>query len=167
VVVTKPRCSLLVLVILAGSISQARLTAQSGPTTPDQLIRGVIQQLQTGTQNPTWYSQQLLMLMGLATNYTGVYQALKQLGPVKSVAVTLELPLPLGRAWAMTVQHNIGISYWEVAISAVTNRIEYMDFRDVPGETTVSPPSTVPKEDPGLGKGTTQSEACKRFPNLC
>jgi hypothetical protein len=153
------------------------LTVLNVPTTvvgqhdPRQILRGVIQQVQTGTPNPNWYGFQLWQLIAYQTGGSGVYPQLVQLGAVRDVTITGQLPLPTGMVYAMTARHAGGRSYWEFGISTVTNRIEYASFvtgpdagpLPLPGEDEqIDEPRTRPSPKPG---GT--SEACRKFPNLC
>jgi hypothetical protein len=152
-----------------------------GQNDPRQVLRSVIHQAQTGTLNPNWYGFQLWQLIAYQTNGTGVYPQLVQLGAVRDVTITAQVPLPAGVVYAMSVRHAQGQSYWEFGISGITNRIEYASFVAGPGSGPIalpdegeveeqpqprprpSPPSS-PKPGPAPdGK----SEACRKFPNLC
>lgn len=143
---------------------------------PRQLLSAMIAQLQTGALNPQWYGQQLWQMIALQTGGTGIYQPLVQLGPVQNVVVTQQQQLPQGSLFAMTAQHSLGQSTWIFGVSSITNRIEYANFNVGPSATpfplptptpTPSPsPQPIPAPTPSPSPGS-ESEACKKFPNLC
>jgi hypothetical protein len=140
-----------------------------GQNDPRQILRGVIQQVQTGRPNPTWYGAQLWQLIAYQTAGSGIYPQLVQLGAVRDVTITAQVPLPTGVVYGMSVQHAGGRSYWEFGISTMTNRIEYASFVAQPGaemdREPLPEPRPQPTPPPTPGKGG--SEACKKFPNLC
>jgi len=152
----------------------------SAQADPRQILAAVIQQLQTGTPNPTWYGVQLWQTIALATNNSGIYVQLAQLGQVTNVVVTGQTQLPAGPLYLMVAQHQGGVSTWLLGISLYTNRIEYADFsigavpqqlpsQPVPLPQTPAPtPGSAPKpptnSPPG---GSSTSDACRKFPNLC
>jgi hypothetical protein len=150
------------LVVCAALTYPAGTNAQDNPT---QVLRSVIQQLQTGKPNPTWFGESLWLLIALGTNGSGVYPQLVELGPAQKITVTATVPLPFGVAYAITAQHERGTSNWEYAVSNLTNRIEYMDFVANPRMMT-APPAPNP-EEPAPPPQRDGSEACKKFPNLC
>jgi len=146
---------------------------------PREILRGVITQAQTGRPNPNWYGAELWQLIAYQTNYSGFYPQLAQLGTVRDVTVTEQLPLPTGAIYAMTARHAKGTSYWEIGISTLTNRIEYASFRAEAGtapaplplpapdeEDVVRRPRPVPEPTSG-GKTASSGDACRKFPNLC
>jgi hypothetical protein len=179
---------LLCAILLAAGIAAGApsVRAQSDPR---QILAGMIYQVSTGTPNPNWYGQQLWQTIALQTGNTGVYLQLRQLGTVSNVVVTQSAALPGGVLYAMTAQHAFGISYWVMGIGSLTNRIEYASFAAGPGSspymlpgasgTTTGNGSPQPSTAPSIGadppeqpapkpKPTpSQSEACKKFPNLC
>ena len=141
---------------------------------PRQILAGMISQLQTGTPNPMWYGAQLWQTISLQTGYTGVYPQLVQLGPVQNVVVTQQQPLPQGWLFAMTAQHSNGQSTWQIGISSMSNRIEYANFNvgwsptPFPLPTNPAPsPSPEPGPTPRPDPSARDSEACRKFPNLC
>jgi hypothetical protein len=146
-----------------------------GQNDPRQILRSVIQQVQTGTLNPGWYGLQLWQIIAYQTGGSGVYPQLVQLGTVSDVTITAQLPLPTGMVYAMSVRHAHGQSYWEFGISSLTNRIEYASFLAGPGSGPISipgadeppqEPKPLPRPVPPANPGG-KSEACKKFPNLC
>lgn len=165
------RHSLAVLIVLLGLSVIHKANAQKDPR---PILAGMISQLQTGTPNPMWYGVQLWQTIALQTGYTGVYPQLVQLGPVQNVVVTQQQPLPQGWLYAMTAQHSNGQSTWQIGISIMSNRIEYANFNvgwsptpfPLPTNPAPSPspgPSPTPEPDPSARN----SEACRKFPNLC
>ena len=149
---------------------------------PQQILAAVIQQLQTGTPNPTWYGPQLWQTIAMQTGNTGVYPPLVQLGQVTNVVVNQQVQLPAGPVYSMTVQHANGTSTWQLGISNQTNRIEYANFnigaaaQPLPGPATPTPLPRTPAPVPGTTPTTTgtppppgdpTSQACQKFPNLC
>jgi hypothetical protein len=140
----------------------------------------VIAQAQTGRPNPSWYGAELWQTIAYQTNNTGYYPQLAQLGAVRDVTITQQLPLPGGAIYAMTARHAKGTSYWEIGISTLTNRIEYASFRADQG-TVASLPLPLPDDDNDVddrrprrtpepsasGKTASTTDACRKFPNLC
>jgi hypothetical protein len=152
----------------------------SAQADPRQILAAVIQQLQTGTPNPTWYGPQLWQTIAIQTNNSGVYLPLVQLGLVTNVVVNGQTQLPAGPLYSMTAQHQGGVSTWLLGISIYTNRIEYANFnigavpqqlppQPVPLPQTSAPtPGSAPNPptNPPPAASST-SEACRKFPNLC
>lgn len=162
------------LVAVTGVLSSATAFRANAQIDPSAILGSVIQQLQTGTPNPAWYGMQLWQAIRIQTNNTGVYPQLIQLGPVTGINVVQQIPLPFGAAYAMTVQHQNGLSSWQMAISLQSNKIEYLTMN--PGSPTPQPlpsPSPSPPPAPGPGpapnpvSGPSPSPACQKFPNLC
>jgi len=165
--------ALLVILVLA-PWARAQIDARG-------ILNQVILQLQTGTPNPQWYGVELWQTMAIQTQNTGVYLPLRQLGQPTNIVITEQLPLPTGMLYAMTVQHVNGMSTWVVGISTLTKRIEYMNFNvggtpqllPYPNEPSAAPspapapnnPQPAPPSNPPP-QGT-DSDACKKFPNLC
>ncbi len=178
----------------------ARIATLSAQTDPRQILAGMILQSQTGRPNPLWYGQELWQTIAVQTGNTGYYPQLAQLGLVQNIIVTQQLPLPAGVLYAMSAQHQFGVSYWVFGISSLTNRIEYASFvygpnavpYQLPGVQSAAPATPAPAPSvgnpasPSAGKsakskaappkadddaGSTppaaQSEACKKFPNMC
>lgn len=138
---------------------------------PQSVVTQVIQQLQTGTPNPQWYGAAVWQAVALQTGNTGLYVPLLQLGPVTSTTVTQRIPLPTGMLYAITVQHQSGMSSWVIGISTVTRRIEYLhfDLGGAPQNLPSNTPSAVPSQpNPPSNPAPPQpSPACQKFPNLC
>jgi hypothetical protein len=159
---------LLVVCLVAGTFLPRTVVGQNDPR---QILRGVIQQVQTGRPNPAWYGSQLWQLIALQTNGSGIYPQLVQLGVVRDVSITAQLPLPTGIVYGMSVQHAKGQSYWEFGISSITNRIEYASFVAEPrtqvDQEPLPEPRPRPTPPPAPAPGAGSSEACRKFPNLC
>lgn len=141
---------------------------------PRQVLAGMITQVQTGALNPQWYGQQLWQMIALQTGNTGIYQPLVQLGPVLNVVVTQQQQLPQGSLFAMTAQHSFGQSTWILGVSSITNRIEYANFNVGTSTTPFPLPTPSPSPNPQPNPAPTpspspgsESQACKKFPNLC
>ena len=175
---------LLFAALLAGCLHTTDARAQ---TDPRQALANMIYQLSTGTPNPVLYGAELWSTMVLQTQGTLIYPQLRQLGLVQNVVVTQRAALPAGFLYAMTVQHQSGQSYWMIGIGTDFNRIEYATVATGPGSTPFTlptaptaaqplPPSSTigtppdptpetPARDPAPDGA--QSEACRKFPNLC
>jgi hypothetical protein len=155
---------------------------------PRVILSGMIQQLQQGRPDPSWYGPQLWQLMAMETGGSGVYPVLAALGQVRDIAVLQQNPLPGGFVYVMTAQHVGGVSHWMLGIGTASRRIEYAQAQFVPeGGLPGGPPGRAPAPPPGglgnpapqpappgpsnapprLAPPTSQSEACRRFPNLC
>lgn len=136
---------------------------------PRQLLGAMIQQLQTGTLNLTWYGPQLLQAIAAQTGGTGKDPRLIQLGPVSKISVMQQVPLPTGILYSLQATHQNGTSAWVLGIGAMTNRIEYANFsvgapQPLPSPAPTpgpNPPDPTPSTDPR------SSAACQQFPNLC
>jgi len=166
-----------VLICLLLATTTRTASAQADPR---QILAAVIQQLQTGTPNPTWYGGQLWQTIAIQTNNSGVYVQLAQLGMVTNVVVNGQTQLPAGPVYSMVAQHQGGVSTWLLGISLYTNRIEYANFNigavpqqlppppvqlpQTPAPTPGSAPNPPTNSRPAAS-GT--SEACRKFPNLC
>ncbi|TFW33154.1 hypothetical protein [Massilia horti] len=168
--------------VLFSLISLAVFQRASAQTDPRLVLAEMIRQSQTGTMNPYWYGPQLWQTIASQTGNTGIYPQLVQLGPVQNIFVTQQLQLPQGQLFAMTVQHLKGQSKWIFGISNFSNRIEYANFNV--SQTAAPPPlpapfpspTPIPAPGPGTSPGSStppsstepkDSEACKKFPNLC
>src|SRR5262245_13279845 len=101
------------LAVCAALTSTAETIAQNDPT---QILKSVIQQLQTGRPNQAWYGESLWLIMAIGTNGSGIYPQLVALGPAQSIVVTATVPLPFGVMYAMTAQHERGTSNWEYGV---------------------------------------------------
>jgi hypothetical protein len=168
-----------VLVVAATIVS----TAAVAQINPQQILAGVIQQLQTGSPNPSWYGGQLWMTIASQTNNSGQYPALAQLGPVQNINVVNQVQMPTGPVYSMVAQHANGTSTWTLGISTYTNKIEYANFNInaaqpplPPQPPTTTPIITGPPPTPGATPNppagppptaSPSSPACQKFPNLC
>jgi hypothetical protein len=170
----------LIVASLACLLQVQGMRTASAQADPRQILMAVIQQLQTGTPNWTWYGPQLWQTIAMQTGNSGIYPQLAQLGQVTNVVLNGQSQLPAGPVYSLVVQHQQGVSTWLLGISLYTNRIEYANFNigstpqqlpppplplpqtDAPTPGSVpNPPSSAPPQTSGT------SEACKRFPNLC
>ena len=176
-----------VLFVLAVLVELSLAPAARAQADPTAVLAGMIQQLQMGMPNAAWYGPELWRAMAIATNNTGRYPQLAQLGPVQNIVIDQRQQLPQGWLYAMTVQHVNGQSTWQMGINTYMNRIEYADFRAVPAPARFPvpnphpnpyPDATSPKPvnpanpDPTPDRSSTvppgsSDEACKKFPNLC
>jgi hypothetical protein len=168
-----PKIVRVLLMFMAASFATMASAQQWDPRA---VMAGVIQQFQTGTPNGMWYSPQLWQLMAYQTNNTGFSPALASLGPVQDIQITDQIQLPAGPVYSLNVRHanaqytaQIGISYW-------TNRIEYLtlNFQQATQPTpqplppSPMPPNPNPQPQPqSTTPDVADSEACRRFPNLC
>jgi len=174
----RPFCVLFILVALTG-----QATAQMNP---EPIVLGVIQQLQTGTPNPTWYSPDLWQTLAIQTGDTGKYPALIAIGAPIHVYQQQQQPFPTGLIYALKVQHSSGISLWNIGVSFRTQRIELLVFNidssqaGSPAFPQASPSpygnfATSRKGLEGAGPDISlpaappvpNTDACSRFPNLC
>jgi len=167
--------AVLICPLLASTTRKASAQAD-----PRQILAAVIQQLQTGTPNPTWYGVQLWQTIAIQTNNSGVYMQLAQLGQVTNVVVNGQTQLPAGPVYSLVAQHQGGVSTWLLGISLYTNRIEYANFNigavpqqlpppPVPLPQTSAPtPGSAPNPPTNSPpEASSTSEACRKFPNLC
>lgn len=171
----------LVAAVLACLLQTPATRTASAQADPRQILAAVIQQLQTGTPNITWYGPQLWQTIAMQTNGTGVYMQLVQLGQVTNVVVSGQTQLPAGPVYSMVAQHQQGVSTWQLGISLYTNRIEYANFNVGSSTPQPLPPPPVPLPQtsaptPGSEpnppsrpppQASSSSEACRKFPNLC
>jgi hypothetical protein len=168
---------LCVVFLLAGAALFSPANAQ---ISPQQILAGVILQLQTGTPNPNWYGGQLWMTIASQTNNSGLYQPLAQLGPVQNIQIVNQVQMPVGPVYSMIAQHQGGTSTWTLGLSNYTNRIEYANFNINGPQSPLPPPpisvTSTPPPTPGgspsppAGPPPTanpSSPACQKFPNLC
>jgi hypothetical protein len=170
-------CALFILVALT---EQA-----AAEVNPEPIVLGVIQQLQTGTPNPTWYSPDLWQTLAIQTGNTGKYPALIAIGTPIQVYRQQQQPFPTGLIYALKVQHSSGISLWNIGVSFRTQRIELLVF-NIDASPTGSPTAPQASSSPygnfvGSRKGLEgaspdmrpgappipNTDACSRFPNLC
>lgn len=133
---------------------------------PRSVLKGVIDQVQTGKPNQSWYSPALWQTIAMQTGSTGIYPQLAHLGPVSNVAVLQQAQLPGGTLYALRANHTNGVSNWLLGFGNYSNRIEYANFEigtpmPMPNPTVPAPTPTKPSPTPS------DSEACKQFPNLC
>ncbi|WP_175908021.1 hypothetical protein [Burkholderia seminalis] len=145
----------------------------SAQADPRQVLGAVIQQLQTGAINPTWYGPQLLQTIAMQTGGAGKYPQLAQLGPVSQISVVQQIPLPTGFLYSLQATHQNGMSAWVLGIGAMTNRIEYANFnvgmaQPLPSPTPNPNPTPNPSPTPNPNPSDPRSSpACQQFPNLC
>lgn len=128
---------------------------------PEQVLRTLISQVQTGAVDPHFIGPELWQIIAMQTNNTGVYGQLVQLGKVTGVEVVGRRELPAGPVFSMVATHTSGASTWLLGISQLTRKVEYASY----GINTAAP-SLPAQPDPGK-PSSPQSEACRKFPNLC
>lgn len=137
---------------------------------PRNILASMIQQLQTGTPNPTWYGPQLWQTIAMQTGGSGYYPALAALGPVTNINVVSSQGLPGGAIFNLIATHQAGQSTWFMGIGTMSNRIEYANFnvgsslppQQIPNPTSTPTPNPAPPTNPGSSGG-----ACSLYPDLC
>lgn len=154
----------------------------SAQADPRMILQGVIQQLSTGTPNPTWYGPQLWAAILAQTGNSGIYPQLVTAGLPTSIMVIQQQQLPQGIIFKMQSQHASGMGFeWLLGLNAFGNRIEYMISNSlqtyVPGQVPNPFPNPNPNPGPNLpptpapnpGPTTIQpgGSSCERFPDLC
>ena len=162
--------------------------AQYAPPNPQYICQLAVQSVQPG--GPSVYSvygQQLLQVIYQQTGGSGVYVTLMQLGQITNIIVGGVSQLPNGTFIACRVMHVNGYSDWQIGFSPYTQRIENSTFvphwtaaqvmpsQPVPQYTPASPAPTQappaiqqqPSQPTQPPTAPSQSEACKKFPNLC
>ncbi len=158
------------------------------PPTPQQICQLAVQASQQGGPGvASVYGQQLLQLIYQQTGGTGVYMPLVQLGQIVNIFIGGVNHLPNGTFISCRVMHVNGYSDWQIGFSAYSQRIENSTFMPywTAGQTLppqqppspkqpTGPAASVPPIQQQTGKPPTpqpvapsQSEACKKFPNLC
>lgn len=162
-------------------------TAQLAPAqpTPLYLCQTASQAAQQGGPGLHWvFGQQLLQLVMMQTGGTGVSPVLLQLGPVMNIVIGGVNQLPNGTFVACRVYHVNGYADWQIGYSPYSQRIENINVipywtavqtmpQQQPMQQPASPAYTAPPIQPPPAKSQpppaapTQSEACKKFPNLC
>ena len=181
----------------AMAISQTPAGAQFAPTpqypasqypAPQYMCQLAAQSSQQGgAVLTTVFGQQLLQLIYQQTGGTGVYAPLVQLGQIVNIVVGGVNALPNGTFVSCRVFHVNGYSDWQLGYSPYTQRIENSSFlpywtaaQQMPPQPQPQPASPAPaysapppiqqqtgKPQPPQPPAPTQSEACKKFPNLC
>lgn len=115
-------------------------------------------------------------LISSQTQGTFQYRALAQLGAPRQSQVAGKQPVPLGMVVYCQVNHDRGVSYWQVGIDA-HGWIQALGFQQQASHTQ-EPRRTqphVPRSDEGKPEprpsdaptDTTSSDACRRFPEMC
>lgn len=159
----------LVLCLIVPSIAKAQVD-------PKITLQGLIQQLSTGTPNPTWYSPQLWAAIAAQTGGTGYYYQLAAAGPPGTITVSEQMVMPQGVLYKMRSKHSSGLTVeWLLGLNTFTNRIEYLNSNPVSGVTTAPGPFPdpdpvgKPKPNPDDDKTTIppKDDACTKFPGLC
>ena len=130
----------LLLLVLQCFVAAAA-TAQA---TPDRILAIVIHGLQTGQVNQGWFGQQLMQVIYQQTNGTFVYTKLVELGPVQNIQLMGQQPVPQGMIFALRAFHANGATDWQMGLSQVSNRIEYLAINVVGGGGPPSRPAPVP-----------------------
>lgn len=150
---------LFLLIAFSGSAAKAQMS-------PQAILGGVINQLQTGTPNPGWYSPYMWGLIAAQTGNSGIYPQLASLGPVQNISLVKTQALPNGTLYALSATHGAGKSEWLLGIGTFTNRIEYAEFKVGSPVSIPNPIPPKPTPDNPTPKPA-DSDACKQFPNLC
>lgn len=123
-------CALIALALLI-LFTQPPAAAQQYD--PRQVLAAVINQLQTGTPNPTWYGAELWQTIAMQTGNTGIYPQLIQIGPVQNVCILQQQNLPQGQLYNLLAEHLYGQTIWLVGIGSMSGRIEYASFNGAYG----------------------------------
>jgi len=143
---------------------------QSALADPRPIIASMINQLQTGQLNQSWYSPALWQTIAQQTNGTGVYPQLQQLGPVQQIEIQASQGFPLGNMFKLNVKHQNGSSEWIIGIGNFTNQIDYANFNIVGSNTpslpTLPNPTPTPTPTPPT-PSTPDTNSCQLYPDLC
>jgi hypothetical protein len=146
------------------------------------ILGQMIYQLQTGAPNPTWYGPELWSTICAQTGCTGYYAQLAGLGAVQRVDLNASAQLPAGAIYSLTAHQANGNSQWIIGVSRLNNRIIYANFctcqtpYPLPAPQAPQAPNVVQRPDvvnpnndnpAPLPQTVTESEACRKFPNLC
>jgi hypothetical protein len=116
---------------------------------PQYVLGVVIRGLQTGNLNQNWFGQEVLARIRQQTDGTFIYQNLVRLGPVQRIVVVGEQPMNNGTIYNLKATHPGGETEWQMGISRVSNRIEYLAVNVVGSQPTAPPPSRpVPQPEP-------------------
>lgn len=178
-----------VLLAAAAALPAPAAAQYAPPPTPQHICNMAAQTSQQG--GPIVYNvfgQQLLQIIFQQTGGTGFYQQLVQLGAINNIVIGGINALPNGTFISCRVFHQNGYSDWQIGFSPVTQRIENSTFvpywtaqQAMPQQAQPYLPNpqqqpqaqnAPPKfEKPTAGNTPpptpTQSEACRKFPNLC
>ncbi len=149
---------------------------------PRMILQGVIQQLSSGTPNPTWYGPQLWATIAAQTGGSGFYPQLAAAGVPTNIVVLQQQQMPQGVIFRMQSQHASGTGFeWLLGLNHFGNRIEYMNSNPLqanlpgPGPNPNPPPNPnpaplpnpAPVPNPGRTTIPPSGSACDRFPGLC
>ena len=145
---------------------------------PRTILQGVIQQLSTGTPNPTWYGPQLWQTIAAQTGNSGIYPQLVAAGAPTNITVVQQQQMPQGFMFRLRSQHATGAAFeWLLGISSMSNRIEYMSSNPLqsggpgPNPNPYPSPGPAPAPGPSPNPGPTTippgGSACQKFPDLC
>ena len=133
----------------------------------------------TANLNLFGFQAQQKIRLGLASpagNF--LYQRMTMLGPISSVTVLNQMPLPNGIAIQARAFHQNGYSDWTLGFSNLSQRIEFGTFNPMPGISSSPTPGPTPGPTPAPTPTTTaapttpsipntKDDACKMFPTLC
>jgi hypothetical protein len=173
------------MAVVAAIVSAILPASAQAPPTPQHLCQMAAYAGQTG--GPALYTvfgQQLSYVMFQQTGGTGIYMPLVQLGQITNVIIGGVTQLPNGTFVSCRVVHVNGMSDWQLGFSPYTQRIEnstvtpyWTGGQQAMPQPVAPQPSqpigTLPPIQQPTGKpdsqppSATQSEACKKFPNLC
>ena len=137
---------------------------------PRPILAAMINQLQTGQLNQSWYSPQLWQTIGQQTNWTGVYPQLQQLGPVQQVVIQSSQGFPLGNVFKLSAQHQNGSSEWIIGIGNFSNQIDFANFNiagaSAPPLPSLPKPTSTPTPNPPTPTNP-DANSCQLFPDMC
>ena len=146
------------------------LFIQSALADPRPILTSMINQLQTGQLNQSWYSPTLRQAIAQQTNGTGVYPQLQQLGAVRQVVIQSSQGFPQGNLFKLNVQHQNGSSEWIIGIGNFSNQIDFANFNIIGSNTSPLPslPNPTPTPTPTPQTPTTpDANSCQLYPDMC
>ncbi|WP_155404072.1 hypothetical protein [Enterobacter asburiae] len=146
------------------------ILTQSVLADPRPILTSMINQLQTGQLNQSWYSPALWQTIAQQTNGTGVYPQLQQLGAVQQVVIQSSQGFPQGNVFKLNVQHQNGSSEWIIGIGNFSNQIDFANFNIIGSNTPPLPslpnPTSTPTPHPQTPT-TPDANSCQLYPDMC
>lgn len=137
---------------------------------PRPILASMINQLQTGQLNQSWYSPTLWQTIAQQTNGTGIYPQLQQLGAVQQVVIQSSQGFPQGSVFKLNVQHQNGASEWIIGLGNFSNQIDFANFNILGSNKTPLPslPNPTPTPTPNPQTPTTpDTNSCQLYPDMC
>ena len=164
------------------ALCAAQPAVAQGLTTIENYLSTLIGQLQSGGADQDTFSPAMWKTITQQTGGAGHYAQLEKLGPVSSVYILKQTTDPERKTYDAVATHKAGLSTWHLRIARRTDRIEWLSFHrsdnvlPKPGSipaAPATPDSSAPKpaapaQPPSPAPSpTSNSEACRKFPNLC